>query len=391
LERGVSCRTSGFINGGKRMAVKILNGKDEKGSTILVVIMFLFLLTVFGISSIQTSIFESQIVRNNAIATQAFYFADSGISAASMHLKDMTIDSNPEWRTFIGDPDICETLGFDPKDSNHTLLSRNQDTVLYDISIKHQLDGDGNTLLWGDTNGDYLNEINTSIGVPIEIVRSRGKYNGGIAIVEAVMRHSPLFFEPGAALYVGGSLQNNGVSGSAEGEYNPTCPAAHDIITTILADFDKQASDYTGDTGVFHDVIDSGTPYPFAVIMHFLRHHRKTQLIESGNNQVFGSESDIGGIYFSKGDFKGNNIDGYGILAVDGDFVTSGNITWKGLVFINGNSIYNGGGSKEVYGATLINGDAVVNGTVDFKYDCQTVKDIFDLHSKYKITSWKQL
>ena len=373
------------------MAFKILNGKDEKGSTILVVILFLFLLTVFGISSIQTSIFESQIVRNAGIAAQAFYAADSGISDVSRRLKYMAIDSKPEWKTFVGDQDICETLGFDPQNANHTLLPRDQNFVLYDIAIRHQLDADGNTLLWGDTDGDYLNEINTSIGVPIEVVRSRGKYIGGIAIVEAVMRHSPLFFKPDAALYVGGSLENNGVSGSAEGEYNPACPAAHDIITTILADPEKQASDYTGDTGVFHDVIDSGPHYPFGMIMGFLGHNRKTQFIESGNNQVFGSESDTGGIYFSKGDFKGNNISGYGILAVDGDFVTSGNITWNGLVFINGNSVYNGGGSKEVYGATLINGDAVVNGTVDFKYDCQTVKDIFDLHSKYKILSWKQL
>jgi hypothetical protein len=373
------------------MGVRMLNGKDEKGSTMLVVILFLLLLTIFGISSLSTSIYESQIVRNHAIATQAFYYADSGISVASSRLKDIPIDSNPEWKTFIGDQDVCETLGFDPQDSNHYLLPRSQDSVLYDIAITHQLDGAGNTLLWGDTDGDYLNEINTSIGAPIEIVRSRGKYTGGIAIVEAVMRHSPLFFDPDAALYVGGSLQNNGVSGSAEGEYNPACPAAHDIITTALADFDKQASDYTGDTGVFYDVMDNGIPYPFGMIMDFLRHNSKTQLIESGNNQVFGSETDTGGIYFSKGDFTGNNISGYGILAVDGDFVTSGNITWKGLVFINGNSVYNGGGSKEVYGATLINGDAVVNGTVDFKYDCQIVNDIFDLHSKYKITSWKQL
>ena len=373
------------------MAVKILDGKDEKGSTILVVILFLFFLTVFGISSIQTSIFESQIVRNAAIAAQAFYSADSGISAASMRLKDMAIDAKPEWKTFIGDQDICETLGFDPQDSNHTLLPRNQNFVLYDIAIRHQLDADGNTLLWGDTNGDYLNEINTSVGVPIEIVRSRGKYTGGIAIVEAVVRHSPLFFKPDAALYVGGSLENNGVSGSAEGEYNPACPAAFDIITTGLADSGKEASDYTGDTGIDPQLINDDESYPLAMIMDFLRNNSKTQLIESGNNQVFGSESDTGGIYFSKGDFKGNNIDGYGILAVDGDFVTSGNITWKGLVFINGNSVYNGGGSKEKYGATLINGDAVINGTVDFKYDCQTVNDLFDLHSKYKMLSWKQL
>jgi hypothetical protein len=378
-------------NGGKRMGVKMLNGKDEKGSTILVVILFLFLLTIFGISSLKTSIFESQIVRNHSIATQAFYSADSGISVASLRLKDIAIDSNPEWRTFIGDQEICETLGFNPENSNHSLLPRNQGSVLYDIAIKHRLDGEGNALLWGDSDGDYLNEINTSIGVPIEIVRSRGKYIGGIAIVEAVMRRSPLFFQPKAALFVGGSLQNNGVSGSAEGEYNSACDPVADIITTALADFAKRATDYTGDTGFDPLLISDGTPYPIALILEYLRENKKTQLIESGNNQVFGSESDTGGIYFCEGDFTGNNISGYGILAVDGDLVTSGNITWKGLVFIGGNSVYNGGGSKQVYGATLINGDVVINGTVDFKYDCQIVKGIFDLHSRYKVLTWNQL
>jgi len=372
------------------MRVRTLHGIDEKGSTIVLTILCLFLLTIIGISSLSTSNFESNIVRNYSIATQAFYSADSGISTASVRLKEIAIDSNPEWGTFIGDQDICETLGYNPANSNHGLLPRNQDTVIYDIAIKHQLDGEGNTLLWGDADGDYLNEINTSIGLPIEIVRSRGKYRGGISIVEAVMRSSPLFYEPGAALFVGGNLQNNGVSGSAEGEYNFACEPVPDIITTALADLDKRATDFTGDTGLVPLLINDGTPYPIAMILEYLREN-KTQLIESGNNQVFGSESDTRGIYFCDGDFTGNNINGYGILAVSGDLVTGGNITWKGLVFVGGNSVYNGGGSKQVYGATLVNGDVLINGTVDFKYDCQIVKDIFDLHSKYKILSWKQL
>jgi hypothetical protein len=377
-------------NGGKKMRVRTLNGIDEQGSTIVLVILCLFLLTIVGISSLSTSNFESNIVRNYSIAAQAFYSADSGISTASVRLKEIAIDSNPEWRTFIGDQDICGTLGYNPANSNHGLLPRNQDTVSYDIAIKHQLDGEGNTLLWGDADGDYLNEINTSIGLPIEIVRSRGKYRGGISIVEAVMRSSPLFYEPGAALFVGGNLQNNGVSGSAEGEYNFACEPVADIITTPLSDLDKRATDYTGDTGLVPLLINDGTPYPIAMILEYLGEN-KTQLIESGNNQVFGSESDMRGIYFCDGDFTGNNINGYGILAVSGDLVTGGNITWKGLVFVGGNSVYNGGGSKQVYGATLVNGDVLINGTVDFKYDCQIVKHIFDLHSKYKILSWKQL
>jgi hypothetical protein len=245
--------------------------------------------------------------------------------------------------------------------------------------------------LWGDANGDFLYEINTSVGMPIEIVRSRGKYIGGVAMVEAVMRRSPLFFEPNAALFVGGDLENNGVSGSAEGEYNAACAPVADIITTALADFDKQAGDYTGDTGFTPWLKDDGIHYPVDMILGYLRKNKRTQFIQPGNNQVFGSESDMSGIYFCEGDFKGNNIDGFGILAIYGNLVTSGNITWKGIVFVGGDSIYNGGGSKEVYGATLINGDTVINGTVDFKYDCQIVKDIFDLHSKYKVLTWKQM
>jgi hypothetical protein len=379
-----------YKNGGKRMAVRILNGMDEKGNTILVAVSVLFILSITGIFSLNTSIFESNIVRNHSIATQAFYSADSGISVASIRLKDIAIDSNPEWRTFIGDQDVCETLGFNPQNSNHSLLPRNPGSVLYDVGIRHQLDGDGNTLLWGDADGDFLYEINTSVGMPIEIVRSRGKYIGGVAVVEAVMRRSPLFFPPNAALYVGGDLQNNGVSGSAEGEYNADCDPVADVITTALAAFDKRAMDYTGDTGFEPVLINNGTPYPIAMILDYLKLN-KTQLIESGNNQEFGSESNIRGIYYCDGDFTGNNISGYGILAIHGNLVTSGNITWKGIVFVGGNSIYNGGGSKEVYGATLINGNTVINGTVDFKYDCQIVKDIFDLHSKYKILSWNQL
>jgi len=378
-------------NGGK-VGIKILHGKNEKGSTILILLMMVLLMTVAGIASLKTSIFESQIVRNHSIAVQAFYSAESGLSTAAARLKDIAIDSSPEWRTFIGDQDICETLGFNPENLNHSLLARSQDSIFYNLVIKHKLDEEGNTLFWGDTDGDYLNEINTSIGDPIEIVRSRGEYQGGVAIVEAEMRHAPLFFLPNAALFVGGDLENSGVSGSAEGEYNKDCETenVYDIITTAMAAEGKTAIDYTGDTGEEAKLENNGKLYPIAMILERLA-GKKIQRIESGNNQVFGSESDPSGIYFCDGDFKGNNISGYGILAVRGDLVTSGNITWKGLVIIGGNSIYNGGGSKQVYGATLINGNAIINGTVDFKYDCRVINDLFKLGSNYEIISWIQL
>lgn len=66
---------------------QILN--NERGSVIVFAILILAILTIIGISSSNTSIMESQIVRNEAVRRQNFYRAESGVIEAAQQLKDL--------------------------------------------------------------------------------------------------------------------------------------------------------------------------------------------------------------------------------------------------------------------------------------------------------------
>ena len=58
---------------------------NEKGSVLLIAVVFLLLLTVIGIFATTTSTIEIQISGNDKIQKMVFYAADSGISYVAVH------------------------------------------------------------------------------------------------------------------------------------------------------------------------------------------------------------------------------------------------------------------------------------------------------------------
>lgn len=56
---------------------------NEKGSTLIVAIMFLMLLTILGVFATTTSTIELQISGNDKISRMVFYAADSGVAFVS--------------------------------------------------------------------------------------------------------------------------------------------------------------------------------------------------------------------------------------------------------------------------------------------------------------------
>ncbi len=66
-----------------------LSFKNEHGSTIVVAMLILVFLTIIGISAINTSSFESQIVGNEHRYQIEFYVADSGWKEGAMWLENL--------------------------------------------------------------------------------------------------------------------------------------------------------------------------------------------------------------------------------------------------------------------------------------------------------------
>ena len=210
---------------------------------IVVVIMLLALLSIIGASSIRMSNTELKTASNNLIRKRCFYNAESGISS-TLRLLPSVLD----------DEDQIENATLDWQGS----ISNADTPPFYDVSIKHKMQS-GEVLFYGDTNGDYLLEYNTSgIGYPVEIIESHGTdYRGGKAVVNVGVRYEEAFPMPGAALWVGNDVFANGVSGSVLGEGPPGEEAKCEDVYDILHNSPLSVIDYTGDTGFEEKIAQS--------------------------------------------------------------------------------------------------------------------------------------
>lgn len=323
---------------------------NKKGSTIVLALVMLMALSILGATAATMAKIEMQIAGNHLEATRAFYMAESGVSYAVALLN--------------------ENLGIDPED-----LSVEDYTSLFQ--------GGKVKFLITDTGID-------ANGKPILYVNSYGKTDGGgAAYVRArlIARFVP-DLQAKSALYVEFDLENNGVAGSVEGEYAMPLCQADDIWTTEQANDTLEASNYTAELGVTDTALNDMPPIGFNAQFAFLKEYADVTIHDISNNTYLGTPMDLTQIFYHDGDVSVSNLDGYGILVIDGDLVLSGNITWNGLMYVNGNIIYNGGGHKEVYGAVLSSGSVQMNGTVNIRYQyCDLGQDLIDRLNMYEIKS----
>jgi len=331
-----------------------MNIKNEEGSVIVYAIIMLALCTLMGLAASRTTAIELQIAKNDWIIKEAFYAANSGINVAVSKINNEDCLNNPP----------CS-----------------QDTyVAFADKVSYKFD----VIDTEDVYGGY----------PVLEIDSFGKAKGG---GEAHIRAGlsieiiPDIFQSPAALYVNHDLEKNGVSGSALGEYSEPLCTADDIWTTPTAIGGQEAADYVADIGATDRRMSDMDAYPFNSAYNILSKNHTTLITTVENNMSLGKPSKMTDIFFHEGDWQASNLDGYGILVVGGDMITSGNITWHGMIFIRGDSIYNGGGRKEIYGAVIANGDMVINGTVDINYAyCTIGDDLKNDLTKYKLKWWAQ-
>jgi hypothetical protein len=359
--------------------------KNEDGYAIVIAIMVLASLTIIGISALRISITETQIATNHQIHEMNFYAAESGIALGPLWAKSETNYPKSEWGNiaFVSNDNGIHSNG-----------------TAYDFNIYPRVgvdpaDGSNKVLRYGDVDGDYLNEINYTVGPPLIKVISEGTHigRGGLVRIEGTYVFSPIFMMPDAALRVNSNVNGNGVSGSIIGEA-PIGSSCGDVVD-IMYDVVGGTIEYGGDLGNESVIEQSGGMYPMPLIRPIILERATMEIVGSNNIDEGPIESETSaepGVVYIEGDAKASNLVGNGILFVNGNLELVGNLEWTGIIIVNGNMIFSGGGTKTIIGAVIAGGDAVaLNGSVDIQYDCDVLTDLNDEFSKYKMTSWKQI
>ena len=361
---------------------------NENGYVMVIALMILSILTIMGTLSLRLSITEVQISAAHYVYHKNFYAADSGPAYGSVWLEDVDEDGNPnlpesEYKNVDWEADLDLPIG---KINHLNAVIRHRTAIDPD-------DGIEKVLLYGDGDGDYLNEVNFDKGVPLAIITSTGTCTtrSGKTVIESTHQWQSLFIMPGAALRVNSNVNGNGVAGSIIGEHKSG--SSCNDVADIMYDVAGGTIEYGGN--MLTPVIEqSGGMYPMPIIEPVIRMNATQTIIGSNNIDASSIVTDVDnpGIIFIDGSGKITNLTGYGVLFVNGDFNFAGNLNWNGFIMVNGNITFSGGGTKIINGAVVASGEAVaLNGSVDIQYDCDLLNDLNNMHSKYRMTSWRQI
>jgi hypothetical protein len=148
--------------------------------------------------------------------------------------------------------------------------------------------------------------------------------------------------------------------------------------------------DYGGDLGSDPVVDFDPNLYPYELVKSALIGKASHLKEPKYTDETFGTELDPK-VYYANGDLEITSSTGYGILIVEGNLELKGDIQWEGLIIVNGNFRFSGGGSKAVYGSIIVMNDVVrLDGGIDIFYDCTTLTDLKDTFSGYRKVSWRQ-
>lgn len=314
----------------------------QEGFVIVVALVVLMLLTMLGLLASRTAQIEVLIANNHKLVTQAFYNAESVVNVAKAV----------------------------------NLYSDDVPAPYYDnVNI---------------TDGPNPNEvIVTGTGY------SPNKTHPGRAtsIVEAgFVIDMDWETELNTALYVGNNLISNGAASVADGQSDPDCEAVWDVVSTPNAAEGEEATDWDGGTGPIEALGNDQASIPFDELFDHMAQFAVT--VPASNNLMLGSIDEPRGVYMLTdiGGVKVNNLDGYGILLVDGpvEVAIGGSIGWNGIVLIRGDLTFNGGGTQEIFGSVLVSGDMTDNGGVEIYWDCSVMEMLKEKYTKYRMVWWRQ-
>ena len=418
---GVKGGQEGFltVEGDEKLKTKHLN--NEKGIAIVVAILLLLVVTLIGISAINTTTFEASISGNQRASEQAFYVAEAGINelmgrfrpGATNVISD-TAASNSSWKLLLAKSSGlgATKVGYPSGDPNTTSTASLQSQLDFGVEVKHKVDA--------------ANQIITYVNQPVYIAKSYGfSSDGGNKVIEVEFIKSPSYAPP-AALYSEMPVDIHGTSTYING--NDACGTTANkpgIITTTLTDPPISTSGnpiiYGSPAMQNHDSIPPPTNLPLNDMVNDLKGSADFSYSYTGNQTLTGY-SDSWGIptaintetpisypldapmkivYFNMR--PGNNTlklaggsHGAGILLVDGNLDINGGFIWYGVIIVTGSVAYTGGGQKNVTGGIMAGESATVEvdigGNAGIIY-CSTVAN--RLNQTYgnlpKITRWRDI
>jgi hypothetical protein len=383
--------------------------KEESGVVLVLTMLLLLMVTLIGMSAVNTATYDNRISGNKRISEQAFYVAEAGINeflgrfrdGATGELKD-NAPSNPHWELFIAsNPETAEKIGYSSSDASHIFVQSLQKPLVYGVEIRHKV--------------NLTNQVITRAGGPLYTATSHGyTQDGGERIIEADFIGNPPF-DPPAALYAERPMDVHGTSTYIQGKDRCGTRDKPGIITTL--DESTNPINFLGSPTIEGDpdIRYSGEDLDLKEAVNYFRKDANFTY-EYNTNQTLTGYSDSWGTPTSTGtstpitysgsinivyfDMHGDKTlklagqsHGAGILLVDGNLELNGGFTWYGVIIVTGAVDFTGGGEKNVTGGVLTGETTTVQidlgGDVGILYCSEVADKLKVLVSPLRMTRWK--
>jgi hypothetical protein len=387
--------------------------REEKGMVLVLGMLLLLVVTLIGISALNTSTYDIRISGNQRASVQAFYAAEAGIhefmgrfrAGATNQVSDSD-PSNPGWKLLLAkDPGNGATqIGYVSGNPNSIPSLQNQ--LDFGVEVKHKIDEANQVIKYG--------------GAPVYIVKSYGfAADGGNKVLEVELIKSP-GYDPPSALYSEMPVRIHGSSTYING--NDVCGTTNKpgIMTTTATTPPITESGNPSVEGSPPKVTHTGTPPPTNLpLKEMLGYLKGDSNFKYGynENQTLTGYSDSWGtptssdptvpitytgpmniVFFNLQGTKTLRLEGdshgAGILLVDGNLEINGEFAWYGVILATGTVVYTGGGRKNVTGGIMAGENATnetdIEGNVGIIYCGAVSSKLDEIIPPLKITRWRE-
>jgi PilX N-terminal len=394
--------------------LKARHSREEKGIVLVLGMLLLLVLTLIGISALNTSTYDIRISGNERASVQAFYVAEAGINeftgrfraGATNQISD-TDPSNPSWKLLLAkDPGKGATpIGYVSGDSN--CIPSLQNELDFGVEIKHKT--------------DETNQVTTYGGAPVYIIKSHGfTSDGGHKELEIELIKSP-DYDPPSALYSEKPVYIRGGSTYIEGD--DRCGTANKpgvaTMTSIIPPITESGNPSISGSPPrsTQTSLPAPTSLPLKEMLDYLKDDADFKYGYNGDQTLTGYSDSWGTptcgdrtapvtytgpmnvVYFNlqgthtlklTGDSRGA-----GILLIEGNLEINGGFTWYGVILVTGAVRYTGGGQKNVTGGVIAAGNAAtgidIDGNTSIIYCSGVSERLKEVVPPFKITRWREL
>ncbi len=388
--------------------------RDERGIALILAMLILLVVTLIGISAVNTTIYDNLIAGNKRASEEAFYVAEAGINEfmgrfredATYKISDND-PTNPLWKLLLAKNlgKGATKIGYASGDPNS--IQSLQSQLDFGVEIKHKIDETNQVIKYG--------------GVPVYILKSYGfTADGGNKVLEVELIKSP-DYDPPSALYSEMPVHIHGNSSYING--NDVCGTTNKpgITTTTVTSPPITESGNPSINGSPPKVTQASTPPPTNLpLEEMLGYLKGVANFKYGydENQTLTGYSDSWGtptssdttvpitytgpmniVYFNMQGTQtlklAGDSHGAGILLVEGNLEINGGFTWYGVILATGAVEYTGSGQKNVTGGIMAGENATIGINIDENAGiiyCSAVSNkLKEIVPPLKITRWREV